>query len=74
MISCVNRKHGFGAIGAIELLDRLTKEERLPVKLRIFNVRRALPFLGSLLMVHCVNIDTKERKQNKKQQSDLGWV
>jgi hypothetical protein len=25
-------------------------------------------------MVHCVNIDTKERKQNKKLQSDLGQM
>jgi len=32
------------SIVTIELLDKITKEKRLPIKPRIFDVRRALPF------------------------------
>src|SRR2546427_2245798 len=32
------------SIVAIELLDKITKEKRLPIKPRVFDVRRALPF------------------------------
>jgi len=32
------------SIIAIELLDKITKEKRLPIKPQIFDVKRALPF------------------------------
>ena len=32
------------SIVAIEILDKITKEKRLPITPRIFDVRRALPF------------------------------
>jgi hypothetical protein len=39
---------------ALHILDRITKEKRLPITPRIFNVRRALPFQIAILIL-CIH-------------------
>jgi SAM-dependent methyltransferase len=40
------------SIIAVEILDKIAKEKRLPVKTRIFDIRKLLPFQMATLMLY----------------------